>query len=189
MKRHHIRLIAQLKITAVIVIALTMVETINLFIARSLNIWGILPRSEEHWIGIFAAPFLHGSVSHFSSNIIPLAVFSVLVLQHGLKRFCYASVFIILVTGVLVWLFGRPAIHVGASCLIYGYFGFLIVAGFVSREFKLIIISLLVGFLYGGMIWGVLPLSPYISFESHLFGALSGAVAGFIWGKDKSKKR
>ncbi len=160
-----------------------MIEVVNFISNRSLNTWGIIPDSQDPWIGIIAAPFLHGSVSHFSSNIIPLAIFSMLVLQHGLKRFWYASVFIILVTGVLVWLFGRPVIHIGASGLIYGYFGFLIVAGLVSREFKLISISLLVGFFYGGMIWGVLPLSPYISFESHLFGALSGAVAGVIWGK------
>jgi len=187
MQRLHIPLTAQLKITAFVVLSITAIEAINFFTARSLNIWGIVPRSTDSLLGILASPFLHGSLYHFSSNIVPLAIFSVLVLQHGLRRYSYATIFIVLVTGVLVWLFGRSAIHIGASGLIYGYFGFLIVAGIVSREFKLVMISIVVGLLYGGMIWGVLPTSSYISFESHLFGALAGAAAGYLWGKDKTR--
>ena len=85
---------------------------------------------------------------------------------------------------MLVWLLGREALHLGASGLIYGYFGFLIFAGFISKRLKLIAISLLVSFFYGGMIFGVLPVAGFISWESHLFGFLIGVVAAKLWAKD-----
>jgi membrane associated rhomboid family serine protease len=86
-------------------------------------------------------------------------------------------------SGLLVWLFARPATHIGVSGVVYGYFGYLVLAGFLSGKFKLIIISVLVAFFYGGLIFGILPSSPFVSWESHLFGFIAGLVAAKLWAK------
>lgn len=88
-----------------------------------------------------------------------------------------------------MWFFGRSANHIGMSGVIYGLFGYLLVAGFISREFKLFMISGLVAFMYGGLIFGVLPTMPGVSFESHLFGFIIGIIMAFILGKDPTHKR
>jgi len=183
------------------------IEVINFFTGRALNNYGLIPREGAGLLGIFTSPLLHGSIWHFFSNIIPFALFSFLLLQHGtsryiqvtitctvisgilvwlfarsavhvgasgLIRYIQVTITCTVVSGILVWLFARSAVHVGASGLIYGYFGYLVLAGLMSRKFKLIIISLFVGIAYGTLIFGVLPVGRYISWESHLFGLLVG---------------
>ena len=174
----------QIKIVIFICMLLFGIELVNLFTGRYLNQFGLIPRSLPSLPGIIVSPFLHGSFLHFVSNIIPLAIFSFLMLQHGVRRFALVTAFCILVSGLLIWLLGRNAIHVGASGLIYGYFAYLLLAGILSKEIKLIVISLLVGFGYGGLIFGVLPVNPYVSWESHLFGFIVGLGSAFLWGND-----
>lgn len=159
------------------------IELINLLTGRILNQFGNLPRDLMSLPGIFIGPLLHGSLWHFTSNIIPLCIFTFLMLQHGTKRFWVVTFWIVFTTGLLVWLFARQAYHVGASGVIYGYFGYLILAGFLAKQLKLILISVLVGLFYGGMIFGILPARPYISWESHLFGFLSGLIAAKLWAR------
>lgn len=175
----------ELRVILSTVAVLTVIEIINLITGRMLNQWGNYPREITSLPGIFIGPFLHGSLAHFFSNIIPFAIFLYLMLQHGVKRCIGVSLWIIIATGLLVWLFGRDAYHVGASGVVYGYFGYLVLGGFFSKQPKLIIISLLVGFFYGGLIFGVLPSRPYISWESHLFGFIVGAAAAYFWAKKK----
>lgn len=180
--RTHIALKHQLAVVFTIVVIMTMVEILNIALERSLNIHGILPRNPDHWYGVIFAPFLHGNTAHYLSNIVPLVVFSLLVMQHGIVRFMLLTMVVVLIGGSFVWLFARGAMHIGASGLLYGYFGFLLVAGFVSKEFKLMVISGLVWFFYGGIVYGILPTMPHISFESHFFGFVVGAVFGYRWG-------
>lgn len=176
----------QLKFVGWVFVIITVIEVVNLLTGRALNQFGNLPRHIISLPGIAIGPFLHGSIGHYVSNIIPLCIFTFLMLQHGTKRLILVTAWIILITGVLVWLFGRNAYHVGASGVIYGYFGYLLLAGFVAKQPKLILISILVGFFYGGMVFGVLPSRPYISWESHLFGFISGLVAAKFWAKKMS---
>ena len=164
-------------------------EMINYSMGRALNAHGILPRSLEHLSGILYAPFLHGNGHHFLSNIVPLFVFSLLAMQHGIIRFLLVTIGVTALGGALVWLLGRDALHIGASGLVYGYFGFLLVAGFVSREFKLMLISALVWLTYGGIVYGILPTQPHISFESHLFGFIVGAIIGYKLGGVAVRRR
>ena len=170
-------------IVLVMITLLFIIEIINMLTGRSLGQFGIYPRQLYSLPGIITAPFIHGSLVHFLSNAIPLAIFSFLLLIHGTKRFIMVSLWIMIMGGGLVWMFGRNAMHIGASGVLYGYFGYLLVAGFLSRQFKLLLISLFVMLGYGGMIWGVLPSRPYISWESHLFGALAGIAAAYLWQK------
>jgi membrane associated rhomboid family serine protease len=88
---------------------------------------------------------------------------------------------IYILTGSLVWIFGRQSEHIGASGLIYGFAAFLFFGGIFRKNTRLLAISLLVLVYYGGIIWGVLPLDPRISWEGHLFGALSGIFAAYIF--------
>lgn len=185
-KRQHINFNSQVRVVLTICLLIAGIEVFNLFTGRYLNQFGLMPRNADALHGVILAPLLHGSLMHFLSNIVPLAIFSFLMLQHGAKRFALVTAGCVLISGALVWFFGRTAIHVGASGLIYGYFGYLLLAGILSGEIKLIFISLLVGFGYGGLIFGVLPSSPYISWESHLFGFVSGLGCALLWSRDKS---
>ena len=171
----------QVRLVMVIFVTLTLIEVINLLTGRFLNQFGNIPRHVMALPGILFGPFLHGNFWHYTSNIVPLCLFSFLMLQYGTRRFFILSLWILLSTGLMVWLFGRQAIHIGMSGLLYGYFGYLLLAGFISRKPKLIGISLLVGFFYGGLIFGVLPSGPFISWESHLFGFLSGLAGAKLF--------
>ena len=159
------------------------IEIINLFTGRLLSQLGTIPRYVPGLRGIILGPFVHGSLQHYFSNIIPLCIFTYLLLQYGLKRYLQITLWIMITSGLLVWLFARPATHIGVSGIIYGYFGYLVLAGFLSGKFKLIIISVLVAFFYGGLIFGILPSSPFVSWESHLFGFITGLVAAKLWAK------
>ena len=106
-----------------------------------------------------------------------------LVILRGTRRFLGVSVFVILAGGLALWTFGRPAYHVGASGLIFGYFGYLAARGWYSRSAVELLIALVTVFLYGGMLWGVLPATPRVSWESHLFGLIAGAAAARAEGK------
>jgi membrane associated rhomboid family serine protease len=159
------------------------IEMINLFTGRMLSQLGTIPRYVPGLKGIILGPFVHGSLQHYFSNIIPLCIFTYLLLQYGLKRYLQVTLWIMITSGLLVWLFARPATHIGVSGVVYGYFGYLVLAGFLSGRFKLIIISVLVAFFYGGLIFGILPSSPFVSWESHLFGFIAGLVAAKLWAK------
>jgi membrane associated rhomboid family serine protease len=175
----------QIRLVLSIFVLFSVIEIINLLSGRVLNQYGNIPRVVSALPGIIVGPFLHGGLWHYFSNIVPLCIFIFLMLQHGAQRFFLVSLWIIIITGLLVWLFGRSATHVGISGVLYGYFAYLLLAGFLSGKPKLIIISLLVGFFYGGLIFGILPSRPFVSWESHLFGFASGLVAARLWAKQK----
>lgn len=161
----------------------TLVEIINLLTGRSLNILGNYPREVFGLRGILFSHFLHGNIAHFASNIVTLGIFSFLMFQYGVKRYFYITGFLMLSIGVSVWLLARPAMHIGASGLVYGYLGFLVLGGVIAGRIKLIVISIIVAFFYGGLIFGVLPSQGFISWESHLFGFVAGLIAAKMWAK------
>jgi len=151
-----------------------LVYTIEGFFSFDLGFLGIYPRDLFGLIGIIVAPVLHGDLIHLISNTIPLLFLGV-VLFFYYNRIANAVFFrCYFVTNVLVWVFARPSIHIGASGLVYGLASFLIFFGFFRRDLLSILVSVIVTFLYGGFFYGVLPSNPMVSWESHLFGALVG---------------
>ena len=99
------------------------------------------------------------------------------MLLRGLERFLAVTAIIVITGGTAVWLMARSSIHIGASGLIFGYLGYLMSIGFWERRLGPALLSIVIGFLYGGMLWGVLPGQPGVSWEGHLFGFLGGILA------------
>ena len=156
-----------------------------LVFGQKLNLYGIIPRHLIGLRGILFAPFLHGGLGHLIANTIPFLVLGWFVMLQETRDFFVVTAITMLVSGLGVWLFGAPGVHVGASALIFGYLGFLLLRGYFERNFPSILLSLVVGFLYGGAIWGVLPTRPGISWEGHLFGLIGGVIAARLLARRK----
>ncbi|MGA8265750.1 MAG: rhomboid family intramembrane serine protease [Ignavibacteriaceae bacterium] len=171
------------------ILILWIIKLAEVITGISLANFGLYPHKISGLVGIIAAPLLHASFSHLISNSIP-----VLLLSGGIIYFYPQSAFKVfalnyLVPGIFVWFFGRPAYHIGASGLIYGFVSFLFFSGIIRRDNRSIALALIVTFLYGGIIWGVLPIDAEISWEYHLFGALTGIYCAILFRKlDPAKK-
>jgi len=150
--------------------------------------YGLIPRTGIGLIGIFSSPLLHASWQHLLGNSISFTFFAIiLALLEGEKMFI--KIFLmVLIGGSLTWLMGRSANHIGASGLIFALWSYLLLAGWFSKSVKYILISLLLIFFYSGMIFGILPGKPGVSFEGHFFGAVAGIIVAWIYHK-KSKKK
>jgi membrane associated rhomboid family serine protease len=156
------------------------IEVLNSFMGHRLSAWGIRPRTEIGLIGIPLSPILHGSFNHVVSNTIPFLVLGGLVALKGRQKFLGVSLFIIVVGGAGVWVLGRTAIHVGASGLVFGYFGYLVANGWFDRRPLSILAAIAVVVLYGGLVFGVLPTQGFVSWEAHLFGLIAGVVSAWL---------
>lgn len=145
---------------------------------------GIRPQTAEGLIGIFTAPFIHADYDHLLSNTLPLLVVGT-GLIYFYREISYRVIAMVwLFTNFWVWLAARPDTHIGASGLIYGFVCFLFFSGILRRNKSLLAISMLVTFLYGSMVWGILPVRQAISWESHLFGSIAGIFAAIYFRKE-----
>jgi len=163
--------------------AIWLVYFLNLILPFELNNLGIYPRSISGLKGILFSPFLHANLIHFISNSVPLFILSLALFYFYPKRSGEIIAIIVVLGGFFVWLLGRSAVHVGASGLIYGLAAFHISNGLFRKEVKSLLISIVTIFMYGGLIWGVLPVSFYVSWEGHLFGACAGVFAAYSFRK------
>jgi len=165
---------------AVLLAIIWVVEVVNLVSGYALNpVFGLLPRSLGGLDGILFMPFLHGSLSHAAANTAPLVILGGLLAATAPRLVFKASVLITVLGGFGVWLFGASAIHVGASGLIFGWFGFLLTRGVMTRQLVPLLVTIGVALVYGTMIWGILPGQPGVSWEAHLFGCAAGIFAGY----------
>ena len=163
-------------------IALIMIlEVLNGSVDHALNVYGLEPRVTSGLIGIPVSPFLHGSYLHVQSNAVALLALGTLAVIRSGTRFPWICLIIILVGGVGVWLFGRPAIHVGASGVVFGLFGYLLVRGVIDFSVLSVFVALVVAVVFGWMVVsGVVPTNEYVSWEGHLCGLAAGALAAVI---------
>jgi membrane associated rhomboid family serine protease len=163
------------------------VEIIDRFVFRgALDRFGIQPHSFVGLRGILFAPFLHGDFPHLIGNTIPFIVLGWLVMLQETSDFFIVTLITMLFGGIGVWLFASPfSIHIGASILIFGFLGFLLLRGYFQRNLPSIAISIFVALVYGGLIWGVLPGDPRISWQGHLFGFIGGGIAAKMIAKEK----
>lgn len=156
------------------------IQGVNLITNYTLNNWlGLRPRSFVGLDGILFMPLLHGSIGHAAANTVPLVVLGGLLAITAHGAIWPVSGLIVVLGGAGVWLFGSAGIHVGASGLIFGWFGFLVARGLIDSRPIPLLVAVGVALVYGTMVWGVLPGQPGVSWEGHLFGAIAGIVAAF----------
>lgn len=150
---------------------------------------GILPRHWSGLPGILTAPFLHADFDHLTSNSLPILIIGA-ALFHFYRDIAWQVISLIwLLTGFWVWLMARPVLHIGASGLIYGGVVFLFFSGIFRKDIRLMAISFLVVFLYGSLAWGILPLVPDQSWESHLSGSIAGVFSAVYFRKQGPQRK
>ena len=148
------------------------------------NYLGVRPRTVTGLRGIIFSPFIHSDIKHLFNNTIPLFVLS-MALFYFYKKISWKVLLLgLLLTGFLTWVIGRPANHIGASGVIYLLASFLFFKGIFSRYYRLIAISFVVVFLYGGLLWFVVPVEPGISWEGHLSGLIVGFIFALVYKQD-----
>jgi membrane associated rhomboid family serine protease len=168
-------------IPSIIIILMWLVKISETIFDLDLTHMGIFPLEAKGIPGIFLSPFIHENFRHLLNNTLPLFMLSVTLF------FFYSEVaFKVLswtwiLTGLLVWIGGREAWHIGASGLVYGLASFLFFSGIIRRYYRLVALSLLVVFIYGEMVWGIFPgVYQNVSWESHMLGVVSGIILA-IW--------
>jgi membrane associated rhomboid family serine protease len=153
---------------------------------NSLAQYGIIPRNPIGLRGILFAPFLHGGWGHLIANTIPFLTLGWLVMLQETSDFYIVTIVTMIIGGLGTWLFGATnSVHIGASILIYGYLGFLLLRGYFQRNVPSLLLSIVVFFIYGGTLWGVLPSQMGISWQGHLFGFLGGVLAAWAIAREK----
>ncbi|HEY1436816.1 MAG TPA: rhomboid family intramembrane serine protease [Casimicrobiaceae bacterium] len=152
------------------------IELLNWSLDLEVEDFGVRPRQLAGLPGILFAPLVHGGFAHLIANSPPLLVLgtAMLYLYPSAARTVLPAVY--LGPGVAVWIFARGGVHVGASGLVYGLVSYIFVAGLIRRDRRAIAASLLVCFMYGALVWGVLPIERGVSWETHLAAALIGMV-------------
>ena len=157
------------------------IELVDTLLDNRLDQEGVEPQQSDGLLGILFAPLLHGGWEHLIGNTVPLLVLGFLVLLSGVRLWLQVTAIVWVVGGLGTWLVAPPdTVHLGASVLIFGWLVFLLLRGFVSGRIGQILLGLLILFLYGGILWGVLPGQPGISWQGHLFGAIGGAIAALV---------
>ncbi|MEI6455540.1 MAG: rhomboid family intramembrane serine protease [bacterium] len=187
MENEKIRFFRSFFYPTLLVLILWLVKAVEYIFSVNLSEYGLHPLQVKGIPGIFTSPFLHADLAHLFANSFPLLILGAL-LFYFYEEIAWQILFLLyLVTGIWVWTFARGhAVHNGASGVIYGLAAFLFFSGIIRRETRLMVITLLVTFLYGGLIWGVFPQffpSKPISWESHMMGLLAGLILAFYFRK------
>jgi membrane associated rhomboid family serine protease len=167
---------------------LWLVAIIESILEIKLNHLGVFPRTLKGLPGILLTPLIHSDFKHLFSNSVPLIVMGTGILYFYRSLSYRVFLIIWIVSGICLWIGGRPSYHIGASGIVYGLASFLFFSGIIRRDIRLAAISLVVVFLYGGMIWGVFPIWPSISWEGHLFGGIAGFACALAY-RDQGPKR
>jgi membrane associated rhomboid family serine protease len=151
---------------------------VNTVLGGSLLTLGVIPRTMIGLRGILVAPFLHGSLNHLVANSIPFLALGWMVMLRDERHFIPVTLAGMIGSGLAAWLLGAPgSVHIGASGVIFGYLGFLMLTGWYTRSFVSILLSVIVTLFWGSLVFGIMPGEPGISWQSHIGGFLGGVLA------------
>ena len=163
------------------VVLLYVVEVLDAIVPARLDGNGVHPRSIGGLDGVLFSPLLHGGWAHLVGNTVPLLVLGFLVALSGVRTWLQVTAVVWIVGGLGVWLVGGAGTnHIGASGIVFGWLSYLVVRGIFNRSLSQIALGIIVFAVYGSVLWGVLPGRPGVSWEAHLLGALSGALAAWL---------
>lgn len=182
------KLYSSLFFPIVFLVAIWMVKIGELVYDVSLSEYGVFPRSTKGLIGILTYPLIHGSFNHLINNSTALLLLSVGIF-YFYRPVAYKIYFwTYLMSGVWIWVSARESYHIGSSGLIYGFASFIFLSGIIRRNINLLAMTMLVVFLYGGMVWGIFPIRPNMSYEGHLWGAIAGLILAIYFRKEGPQK-
>jgi len=177
-------------ITLGFVALLYLIEGIDVLAGHHLDQAGIRPRSAAGLEGVAFAPLLHANWAHLMGNTLPVIVLGLLTMLTGIGRGLSATAIIWVVSGLGAWLISASGTTtVGASGLVFGWLLYLISRGLFARNVRQVLLGVIVGLLYGGILWGALPGQAGISWQAHLFGALGGLIAGWVLSGNERRHR
>jgi len=172
------------------VVLLWTIEIVDAAVDNDLDQYGVQPRDGEGLLGILFAPVLHAGWDHLSANTLPALVLGFLVLVSGIGRGLEATAIVWVIGGLGVWIVAPShSVHLGASVLVFGWLVYLMIRGIFTRRAGQIILGMVLFFMYGGLLLGVLPGQPGVSWQGHLFGALGGGLAAWLVGGDERTER
>lgn len=166
---------------ALVVLVLWAVFMLDKGLELELYRWGVLPRSLEGLVGVICSPFIHGDVEHLFNNSVPVFLLGWALMYFYPRNAGPVVLVAWLVSGFWVWISARGNYHIGASGVVYGLAAFLFFSGVFRKQRTLMALSLLVVFLYGSMVWGIFPIVPRISWESHLWGGVAGLFMAWLY--------
>lgn len=176
-------------VPAIMVLAMWAVHLLSFNLDFDLTKYGILPRDITGLRGILFSPFIHGDWKHLTNNSVPLFFLGAAIFYFYPKSAWSVWIYGWIVTGFWVWVGARESFHIGASGLVYVFAFFLFFSGVFNRNAHMMGLSLLIVFLYGSMVWGVLPIDVKISWESHLLGAIIGFFIALVFRKDGPQRK
>jgi len=170
-----------LKVALLLVGLLWLILMVDNVLGLGMTRFGLRPGHLQGLLGIFTAPLLHGGMEHLFSNSLPLLISLTAILYLYPKSAMRVIPIIWMGSGLLAWLIGRPNLHFGASGFVYGLLAYVFVGGILRMDMRSVAVSVMVWFLYGSMIWGVLPIRPNMSWELHLSGAILGVALAIVY--------
>lgn len=164
------------------VVVIWAVHIVNQYVlGGSLLAYGVHPLDTTAWWTVFTAPLIHGNFAHLISNTIPGALFTFVIAASGKHVWLKSTLIITLVAGMGTWLIGGVGtVHIGASGVLYGWFAYLLVRGIFNRSMAQLAIGVVIASVYSGLIWGIFPTMPGVSWQAHLCGFIGGIIAGFM---------
>jgi len=183
------KMLLSMIIPGIFIFFMWLVKIIEALFQIDLSDYGIYPREAEGLTGIIFSPFIHSDFKHLFNNSLPLFFLSMALFYFYSEIALKVFTLTFFITGLLVWLGGREAWHIGASGLVYGLASFLFFSGIIRRHFRLIALSLLIVFLYGSMVWGLFPgIYENVSWESHMLGFFSGILLT-VWYRNEGPQQ
>jgi membrane associated rhomboid family serine protease len=179
------KMLLSMMIPGIFVFVMWMAKIIEVLFNIDLSNLGIYPLSLKGLPGIIFSPLIHADFGHLFNNSLPLFFLGTALFYFYSEIAIKVSLWTYFLTGISVWLAGRDAWHIGASGLIYGIASFLFFSGIIRKYYRLVALSLLIVFLYGSMVWGIIPnIYRNVSWESHMLGFISGIILAVVYRKE-----
>jgi len=170
-------------------IIMWMIKLVEYNFGLSFADYGIRPKKLSGLKGILFSPFIHKDFSHLINNSYPIVILGGMLFSFYKKIAKQLFLWLFFIAGFWLWIIGRPSFHIGASGIIYALASFLFISGVIRRNPRLSAVSMLIIFLYGSMIWGVLPTKEHISWEGHLSGFMAGIIVAIFYRKEGPKRK
>lgn len=174
-------LVRAIQVIGALLVLLWVVEIVNVLTGHALDNFGIVPRRLGSLAHIATAPLLHFGWAHLIANSVPFFVLGVIVYLDGVGRWVITTLTVVVTSGLLVWLMSPSgSITAGASGVVFGWLAYVLVRGFFTRRIGQILLAVLILAVYGGVLWGILPMTAGVSWQAHLGGAIGGVIAAWL---------